>query len=176
MNPVWEVIKRVAPGLILALLVIGALFGAYRHGVRSTTDKLTTKHTAEMMQIKADLAIELAAAEGNARDAERKHVEALAAIANDFQVKEDHAKAEIDRLDAAVRAGDVRLRQRFTCPAAAGGAASAPGASAAPADAAKGRGLRDEDARALVRMSDEADQVTRQLQALQAIVKKDRGQ
>jgi hypothetical protein len=77
---------------------------------------------------------------------------------------------------AAVRAGTVRLRDRFTCDGAGGasGGAAAAGQSTGVGDAAAGRGLRQEDAAILVQESDRADNVVRQLSACQAIVVRDR--
>lgn len=81
-----------------------------------------------------------------------------------------NAEAERDRLLADIRAGQRRLRDRFTCPGNLPGVAT----GTAGGDAGAPAGLQRADAEFLVRLASEADAVTRQLQACQAILKAER--
>lgn len=82
------------------------------------------------------------------------------------------AEAERDRLLADIRAGQLRLRDRFTCPEHVPGAATGTGGG----DAGTEGGLRREDAEFFISIAAEADQVTRQLQACQSILRSEREQ
>lgn len=88
-------------------------------------------------------------------------------IAADLVEKNREAIAEIDRLDAAVAAGTVRLRKRFTCPARV----PEDPAAASGSDGASGGGFSEADARALVRIAADGDAAIRQLTSCQAILK-----
>lgn len=77
------------------------------------------------------------------------------------------ALAERDGLLADLRAGNVRLRDKFRCPDRRLPAAPGP---AAGSDGAEGGGLSVTDAQFLVRLGAEADDVARQLTACQAIL------
>lgn len=161
---------------LVPLFIIAALCVlAHWQGVRGENRRLTNKHAAELARVIADVEARRADAERRARTAEQRHAADMATVAADHQRKDDDAKREIERLDAAVRAGTVRLRERFTCPGSSlGGGVPTAGSAAGRSDAAEGRGLRDEDALAFVRLADEADAVTRQLQACQEVVRRDR--
>jgi hypothetical protein len=109
------------------------------------------------------------------RATERAHVDAMAALDARYNQEMTDAKRETETLAAAVRAGELRLRNRFTCPstsASAGVPAAGTGSSVNPATASGG--LRNEDAELLIRLAAEADDVVRQLTACQAIITADR--
>lgn len=74
-------------------------------------------------------------------------------------------EAKTNSTIAGLRAGTLRVRNRFTCQAVPGAAAPTTGG-----DDAQGSGLRPEDAEFLVRESDRADDYTEQLAACQAVV------
>ncbi len=73
-------------------------------------------------------------------------------IAYAAELKREEREQETERTIADLRSGTVRLRDRFTCPAA-----KAPGTSAQPVP--QESGLREEDAEFLVRLADEADTI-----------------
>lgn len=165
-----QLIRKAAPYVLAVSAVLLVLFLAYRHGV-NTTD---TAWQAKWDKQAAQLATARADAERLARQAERDSAQAMATIDNAYQQGKADAKAEYDRVIADLRAGNVRLRERFKCPAANDlpGAGTSTGGS----DAAEARGLQRDDAEFLIREAERADAVVRQLQACQAIVNKDRGQ
>lgn len=77
------------------------------------------------------------------------------------------AIAERDGLLADLRAGNLRLRDKFRCPS---GGVSGTAGSAAGGDGPEGGVLSVEDQTFLVRLGAEADDVARQLTACQAIL------
>lgn len=104
-----------------------------------------------------------------AREAEHRSYQDMAAIRAALQEKED-AEAVSLRTIAELRAGTVRLRQRFVLATACdqrlpGTVSAAPGGD----DAGVG-GLRNEDAGFLVREAVRADTVARKLAAAQAVI------
>lgn len=165
-----QLIRKAAPYVLGVAIVLLVLFLAYRHGV-TTTD---TAWQSRWDQQAAELANARTEAERLARQAERDSAQAMAAIDNAYQQGQADAKAESDRVIADLRAGNVRLRKRFTCPAASD--LPAAGTSTGSSDAAQTGGLQRDDAEFLVREAERADEVVRQLQACQAIVRKDRQQ
>lgn len=158
---------RYAPHLVALACCAALLFGAYSHGVSTTDTAWQAKHNAALA--KANQAA--AEAQAGAREAERRAAEEINAIEGKLHDQEQAAAAERDRLLADLESGAVRLRDRFTCPA--GGV---PGTAANPGQREPGKvgGLQQADVRLLVRLANEADAVTRQLQACQAILKSDR--
>ena len=81
-------------------------------------------------------------------------------------------KVQLDSTLSDLRADVIRLRKRFSCPAAG---VSAAAASATVGDDAEASGLQREDAEFLVRLASDADAIALQLNACQAIVENDRG-
>lgn len=163
----WKAIGIVA----LVLAVLTGLWAIYQTGVQDERQRLTAIHGAELAAIREQAAKDLAAAEKKAREAEQAARDRIHQIETMRHEHEQAAAAERDRLLAAVQSGERRLRDRFTCPAA-----SVSGAAADPAGAgqAAARGLQREDAAALVREAERADQVTRDLNACIAILHADR--
>ena len=76
---------------------------------------------------------------------------------------------EKDNVIADLRAGNLRLRQRFQCPANTTVSPASPATSVG--DGGTGGGLLDSDAEFLVRLAAEADNRVVQLQACQAVLK-----
>lgn len=164
-----ELLKKIAPYLIVVAIVFASLFGAYRHGVTVTASKYQDKIDR---QAAADAAA-TAALEAKVRQVEDDAAKQLAAVDANYQEK---MKNEIDSRDAVIaglRAGSVRVRERFTCASTASGVPNT-AASAGRSDAAGGRGLQQADAEFLVSIAERADQVVLQLQACQAVVAADR--
>lgn len=151
-------LRRFGPYVLVVLLVLGGLFGAYRHGVRVTTDRYERARAEDRLVYEAVVRALQETAAARIAEIDAKHYQELL-----------DAKTETDRTIAAIRAGERRLRERFTCPAAP------------PADAGAGvdppseaRGLQPEDAAFLIGLAGEADAVVVQLSACQAILAEDR--
>lgn len=165
MNPLVRI------GLQLAV-VMGCLYGAYHHGVSTTTEH----YQGVIAKANQDHAEAVAKLQQQARDKERQHGEQLATIDQQHQEKLSHEINSRDRTIADLRAGNVRVRQRFTCPAASDQRVPSTSTSTSGGDEAQAGGLQREDAEFFVRFASEADEVTLQLQACQATVRSDRGQ
>lgn len=105
------------------------------------------------------------------RAAERKSVEQMTVIDQQHQEEIQRAIQERDDIISDLRAGNLRLRERFTCPSP-----ELPGAgpAASGGDAGESAGLQPADAEFLIRLAAEADEVTRQLAACQAVIRADR--
>lgn len=101
-----------------------------------------------------------------ARKVEQRHRAEYRAIAERFLKEQADADKDHANTLARLRAGQLRVRERFTCP-------SVPGAAGDPgrADAADQRGLGTEDAAALIGIAAEGDRAIRRLRALQEAVR-----
>lgn len=177
---------KIAPYVLVLLIVGGCGYEAYSFGVH-------TEHmarVAEVSQLNKAHSDELWAIDKAHRDAlqkmqadeDAKEHEASARMAEldakHFQELND-ANAKADAAVAAVRAGTLRVRQRFTCPAVhsdagASGAAAQAASSAGLGDGTGGRGLSDDDAQILLRIGARANGVGEKLKACQAILSADR--
>lgn len=117
---------------------------------------------------KAEVIAATAKAADAARRSERLQTEAIAAATDKLTKENDHARETVAALTADLRSGAIRLRDRFTCPAAA----RVPGAAANPrgSDEAAAGGLLAEDAQFFVSEAGRADEVARQLTACQGIL------
>lgn len=164
---------RAVPYLAAAIALAASHLGAYRHGI--SIERAEWQAKADKAQ--ADAMQQVAEAQEKARHAEQASAIAMANIDAAYLKGRTDAQAESDRTIADLRAGSVSLRQRFTCPPAApaGGMPKAT-TGTGQRDAASEGGLRSADAEFLVQLADRADQVTRQLEACQAVIRQDRGQ
>jgi prophage endopeptidase len=170
MNPLFDLARRVLPYLAACALIFGVFFLAYRHGVTVTTEH----YQAIIAKRDTDQAKALAALKDQALVQEHLHAAAMATVDHNYQ---EQLKNEISSRDAVIdglRAGTVRLRQRFICPAASSGSVPTATSSTSSGDTAEGSGLQSADAEFLVRLASEADTVTLQLQACQEVVRNDR--
>ena len=121
--------------------------------------------SADIAKLRADL--ELAGAVNteltNTLDTERRKAERLAEIADQYEVERREIETRTEALVADLRAGNVRLHNRWKgCEATSelsGAAAAALSADAAARD-------REESAGRIVRAADEADAIIRGLQAV----------
>ena len=102
---------------------------------------------------------------------ERAIAKTQADIDTAYQKGITDGKVQLDSTLSDLRADVIRLRKRFSCPAAG---VSAAAASATVGDDAEASGLQREDAEFLVRLASDADAIALQLKACQAIVKSDR--
>jgi hypothetical protein len=142
-------------GLLLATWVHGRAAGSA--SVQARWDASEARHAAEYARL-ADAA----------RQVEARHRADYAAAAARFNQENADALAERDAVIADLRAGTVRLRERFRCPAP-----RLPGtpAGAAGSDGADGGGFTVEDAAVALRIASDGDTAIRRLTACQAIVR-----
>lgn len=154
----------------LCALLLAAV-GVQSWRLDSAQDDLAAEQL-KVAQATAVAAIAARDAESDARAQERRHTEEFAALSGRLVQENEDAHAEVDRLLAGLRDGTQRLRARFQCPTAPGvpGAPAGAGGSDAAADA----GLRGADAEFLVRESERADDVVRQLTTCQALLQAER--
>lgn len=152
----WQV--WAALGLCVALWAFGHWrYNAGQAEVQTRWDAAEAVHEANAKAAREAAAI-----------TEARYRADYAAAAAKFNQENADALAERDAVIAGLRAGTVRLRERFKCPPA-----SLPGTSpgAGGSDGASGGGLLDEDAEFLVRFAGEADTAARRLTACQAILR-----
>lgn len=163
--------------IMFAVLAAGALaLGTYfygRHDGRALERAEWVVRDNEALR-KANAAID--AAQRRARELEQKHAAEQAQIVVVYEKELNHVENERDGALAAVRRGDLRLRERAAAPCAAGGdrpaetAASAAGGVPATAPSEL-PGARDE---AVIRLLSEADEVVKELNLCWAVVRADR--
>jgi hypothetical protein len=98
---------------------------------------------------------------------ERNAVQHYYDVSMRLEQEKDKIENEKDAVIADLRSGDVRLRERFTCPTSVPNDTPASGER----DGGEGRGLLEQDAEFLVRFAAEADARVKQLQSCQAVLK-----
>lgn len=145
--------KPLAAFLLLAL----AVWRIHAHGVDSGRADVQAQWNAE----NAAEALAAAAAAEEARKTEARHRAEYRAITERFLAEQRKADEDHEATLRALRAGTVRVRERFTCPAVPGAAADPAGAVAAGA-----RGLGVEDAAEIIGAARDADRIAAQLNAL----------
>lgn len=149
---------------IIASAVITAIVVAYG-AFYVTNEHWSAKWSAR------DLVDQKAQADRAAANLVKQHDDAIAMA--DIDAKHQQEIAEIQKnannTIASYRAGDLKLRQRFTCAARRVSEATT---SAAVRDAATGCGLSETDVEFLVRFGERADVITRQLDEAQAIIRR----
>lgn len=184
----WKLFRAALPYMVAVAVVLGALFAAYRFGVSVEN----AQRRAEVADLKRDHGDTLALLNGAHKDALAKALQEvadakdkaaadMAALDEKFTKEMNDAKSKSEADVAAVRAGAIRVRDRFTCTAPAdsaagpgGGAGQAVGTSAGVGDGAAVRGLGPQDAGEILAVADTGDRWAVQLRACQAIIAKDR--
>lgn len=176
-------------GIIMAVAAGGILvashWAAYRHGIsmenadrRTEVAELVREQNQRLGQLQDEHSKALTAELQRRLDEQDQHARDMAALDVKFTKEMTDAKRQAEADVAAVRAGAVRVRERFTCPSAgaagASGAGTAAGRTASVGDAAQAAGLQAADAEFLLSEAGRADEVTLQLQACQEIVRRDR--
>lgn len=151
----WQALAAIAACVVL-LALRWHWIGVGEDRVQARWDAAEARHTA---------AAAVRAAEVRTIEA-RWRSDFDAAVARLTKENTD-ALAERDRLLADLRAGNVRLRDKFRCPDRRLPGATGP---AAGSDGAEGGVLSVEDQEFLVRLGAEADDVARQLTACQTIL------
>jgi hypothetical protein len=165
---------RGLPWLAAVLVVAGAGTWLHHAGEVDAEKRVTATYEARIGTLALQAASQHAKDEAMARFIEKTHAEELTAIAVKNQQDAKNEKAKTDKMVADVRAGTLRVRDRFTCPVT--DRSSVPGAAASrPLDpSAREGGLQNEDAVVLVKLAGEADQVALTLSACQAVIRADR--
>lgn len=166
-KPLW---LRLLPYAAVVACVLAAYMVAYQQGARHTTEH----YQRVMAQQDADNAKATALAISNARKEEQASAASQALIANRLLDDANNEITSRDNTIAGLRAGTVRVRERFTCGRAAAAGVPQTSASTSSSDAGAQGGLQREDAEFFVRLASEADQVVHQLSACQAVVRADR--
>lgn len=146
--------------IVMAALLAGTSLYAHHRGYVAGQ----AVGNAAVASLKADLAEATAAATTAARKAEQAQADALSAAAQSYERGRDDAQAHADRVIADLRAGNIRLRARWSAPAAC--RVPAPAASVARADAAERS--RQESAGRIVLAADQCDA---QVAALQDVIR-----
>lgn len=160
---------------------------AYEHGIetenadrRAEVAELVREQGQRIGEINSQHSKALAFEMQRQADQQAQHAADMAALDSKFtkEMQDEKRKAEADV--AAVRAGAIRVRDKFACPAGgsasgASGAGTQAGRTPSLGDAAPAGGLQTADVELVLRIGAEADEVTKQLQACQEIVKRDRG-
>ena len=163
---------RYWPHLIIAAVISSGILFARSHWI----DQGRAEVKAEWNAQKAEDAQAIAELREKVRLQEIKHADELAKVDANFQEVRLNDKLQTDHIIGELRAGNARLRDRFTCKPTTGSTNTGhTSASTSGRDAATQGGLQTADAEFLVRFADDADAVVQQLQACQAVVRADRG-
>lgn len=166
----WAVTKGIATRIPwqvwAALAVCVGLWAVHHHGYATGYAASESRYSVLMARQQADFA----AALRQARATEHRQSAAFSATLAQLKQEQAHAQAESDRTVADLRAGRLRVRDHFTCPARVPETPTgAPGS-----DGAGEGGLSDADAEFLVRLAADADATAQRLTACQALLAADR--
>jgi hypothetical protein len=146
---------------VAGMVLVGFLYGARRYDA-GVLDERTRQEQAQRVAVDA-------VRKQTAR-IESKERARLEGVAKKLEKELRDGKAEADSVIAGLRTGNVRLRDRFKCPAKSG---LVPEAAGTPAGSNAGTesGLLTADAEFLIRFASDADAVTKQLGACQATLR-----
>lgn len=154
---------------ILVVLIYTAIVGLIGHAVGGWQgNKRAAKAELALSHLKRDTAYQLAEAEAKAREIERRRVESIAEIEAKHASELGRIESEVEALVSDLRAGNLRLHQRWQA-CTATGELSAAAARSGIADA--GADDRAESASRIVRAAAECDA---QVRGLQAVIRADR--
>lgn len=159
-------------------ILLGGLYVAHKRGYEAAELKGNLK-IAILNQSIADQRTAHAKERGDMLEAQREKEQAnqdhMATIDEKHQKEMADEITSRDSTIAGLRSGAIGLRDKFTsCQRSAHSAAGAFSIATGSSDAAASIELRNEDAEFLVTLAHEADQVTDQLRACQAIIRSDR--
>lgn len=165
MNP-WAIL-----GLVAAWAASVAAVGVWQHNVGAAIEKAVwvEKENAEVKAANE----KIDALQKAAREKERQYVVGVATITSKLVKEKADALAKQVTLEDALNRGVVELRDPGAKSSCSSGAAQAT-AGAGRSDGGSGARLSTEAASFLLRLTGEADDVTRQLGACQAVIKEDR--
>lgn len=157
---------------VMAGLLAGGLlmFAAYKVGEVLECREWESK----ISKMQEQHANELTKQTQHTRDQERRHAQDLVDIDHDYQAKIENDKQIIDSTIAALRAGTIRMRKQLAAPTATDTTLPQTNASTCQRDAGEATGLQPTDAEFLIRFAADADAITEQLTACQAVILADR--
>lgn len=165
------------PYIILAVVVmwIGSLFGVgrWQNEAGHTAERVSwqAKDNQELAQANAKIIL----LETAARAQEHQHAAQLAQVATTYEKEKADVAAQKDSVIAQLRAGTVRLHDPYSPGFKAPGSPASPAAaSTGRCDGGEGSELSQRTSEFLVGLASRADEVVKQLQACQAVVKSDR--
>jgi hypothetical protein len=175
MNPLAAISARALTILVLLAIIAALVFGygerRYDQGVAK--DQAANLKRDNVALAKANTTIQMLQADARAK--EQANAEKDAAISAQYQKELQHEKVTLDRIVTDLRTGVVRLRiQLARARTAPGDSAAAPGTSPGGCDGAETGELSPAASEFLVGLASEADDVTHQLTACQAVVIADR--
>lgn len=156
--------------LVWILSVVGVGFWQYDAGRTFERVEWQTKETQRLRELNSENdRLRTAAIE-----TERQHAAALASISTSYQEKLNNEKAQTARLRADLRSGTVRLR--LPDPKGSTGIKhpAEPSTSAGRCNGSEGGELPPATAEFLYTLAADADEITEQLAACQAVVQADR--
>lgn len=169
-------LARIAPYLkmfewIAAFAMISALVTFAIHvehnSMQLQIDQINAANTATLTKIDQTNRKALKAATDDARAIERRRIEDMSAIDAKHTQELADAKTRADNDLAALRAGTLKLRARFTCPtpstASSSGIVPQAGTDPGMAGGVQSAQLRDTDATTIIGAGREADTVIRTL-------------
>lgn len=157
------------------LYTIGALFVALLLAVadgqvqRAERKAAESAAEAEIQAYDAQLAVNRAAADAKARVQERRHAKALAGVAASYEQEKTDAKLVADAVERDLRAGLLRLHNRWEAHVATAGLVSGVVAGTCVAD-----GRSDDRAASAGRIVRAAAECDAQVRGLQRVIERDR--
>ena len=158
LSPAWEVLHRINWRVWAGVAALVLVAGVWLHGRSTGADGVQAKWDAA----EAAYAQQRAASAIAARDTEARWRAEYKAIAERFLAEQKVADEKYQNDLASLRAGSLRVRDRFACPARS---AEAPAVAGGAGEAGPG-GLLQQDVGFLLREAARADEVARQLNAL----------
>ena len=167
MNP-WATL-----GVVLFWIVSMAAVGSWQNKAGHVAERTAwqAKENQELAQANAQI-LKL---ETDARSAERRHAIDQASISIQYQQELNNAKLKTDTLVTQLHAGAFRLRDPYAAsvqPCSGATGKTATGTSGR--DGSQGVELSGPASEFLLNLTGDADQVTQQLTACQAVIKSDR--
>ena len=120
---ILALLRKFWPELLIAALLVAFGVLAYGHGkhvANATWEAKVAQMQRDQAEALAKAHQERADAEQRARDIEARRAADMAALDEQHTKEMNDAKADAYRTIADLRAGTLRLRERFTCPASTG--------------------------------------------------------
>lgn len=155
--------------LVLAFAVGAAWLRGHSTGLERGRAEVQARWNAERLRAQ-DVALR---AQEAARAHEQGMAASVAAVADHYAKESNRAKTETADLRRRFADGSVRLTVPAACPG--GGGAAAPAGGAGGGDGSARAELPRAVAEAVLTIGDDADAVTRQLEACQAVLRAERG-
>lgn len=165
------------PYVIIGLIIAwgASLFGVghWQNAEGHTEERVAwqAKDNQELAQANA----KILTLEAAARDTEHRHAAEIDSVATTYEKEKANALAKKDSVIADLRSGALRLRDPYSLAfKASGGPTGAAPASSGQRDGGAGGELSVSTSEFLIGLASDADEVVKQLQACQAVVRSDR--